>query len=150
MAGPGGRVKLFSNELVSDTMNHKASGDLWATAASADLFHSSLVEKQLKIRPREYQTWLRSVRFTPRGSEKYPFHDFCRSRKIRPRAHQKWMRSVRFPPRGSEKRALGNFTSVCTPSIKTGRQTQVYKRILDAKLRYKRILDATNSCVHAH
>ena len=42
----------------------------------AALEHWSLVAKYLKTRPREYRKWMRSVRFTPRGSEKRALGNF--------------------------------------------------------------------------
>ena len=76
----------------------------------ADLTHLAHFAKS---KPRDYRKWIRSVRFTPRGSEKKrscaDLTHLAHLAKTKPRDYQKWIRSVRFTPRGSQKREFGRF-----------------------------------------
>ena len=66
----------------------------------------AMAVKSVRNRRRDYQKWIRGVRFTPRWFEKKEvdrFDAFGTYLKTSPRDHQKWIRGVRFTPRGSEK-----------------------------------------------
>ena len=70
--------------------------------------------QNLKTRPRDYQKWIRSVRFTPRGSEKRALGCFmqCRSKmsKIDLGSIKNGSAASDLPPEGSKKKSWADLT----------------------------------------